>query len=207
MLVVGIIVVIGAFFLMRGEPKPQQAGAPVDQSSLVRESSHMTGKVGAKATLVEFGDYQCPACGAVEPLIKQVIETYKINPDFNFVFRNFPLPQHQNALIAAESAEAAGAQGKFWEMNEMIYEHQTEWENSAQAIDVFAGYAQQLGLNVDRFKQEALGNKYAEVINADQQDGNKLGVNATPTFYLNGEKLPGIPNLDTIKQLIEDKLK
>src|SRR5438552_3274427 len=123
----GIVIIGGGILLMlrSGSFSASPTNQPLaDPGKLVRDNSHMTSKLNAKVTVVEFGDYQCPACGYAYPILKQVLEDqYKDNPDVNFVFRNFPLPQHANAPAAAEAAEAAGAQGKYWFMHDLLYEH------------------------------------------------------------------------------------
>lgn len=160
-----------------------------DQSLLANATSHMTGSADAKVTMVEFGDYQCPACAQVYPQIRQLVDKYKSDPEFNFVFRNFPLPQHANAQASAQAAEAAGAQGKFWEMNHMLYERQSEWDEVADPTTLFVSYAKTLGLDTARFEAEVKAKKYASVITSDLNDGNRAGVNATPTVYINGKKV------------------
>lgn len=170
-----------------------------DTSLLSNASSHTTGSATAKVTMVEFGDYQCPACGVAYPYIKQIVDQYASNPNFNFVFRNFPLPQHANAPEAAEAAESAGAQGKYWEMYDLLYQNQKDWVDAADPTSVFVGYAAKIGLSVDTFKNDLATNKYKAVIDADKSDGEKAGVNATPTLYVNGTKLGGysISNMKT----------
>ena len=157
-----------------------------DASVLVRPNSHMTGSSTAKVTMVEFGDYECPACEAAYPNFKQITDMYKDNPDFNFVFRNFPLPQHTYAQTAAEAAEAAGAQGKYWEMHDALYEGWATWQGKSTAPQTFITYAEQLGLNVNRFTQELNSKAYQSVINADLSDVNQLGLDHTPTVFING---------------------
>jgi len=178
-----------------------------DASLLVKDNSHMTAGKSAKVTVVEFGDYQCPACGAAHPVIKQVLEAYRNNKDVNFVFRNFPLPQHKNARLAAEAAEASGAQGKFWEMHDALYEHQNEWSDSDDALGMFAGYARQIGIDADKMAQEVEKNAFEDTIQSDINDGNTAGVNSTPTFFINGEMQVGIPSIESFKAAIDAKLK
>jgi protein-disulfide isomerase len=178
-----------------------------DPNLLIGQSSYMTGKKEAKVNIVEFGDYQCPACGYANPIIQKLIKEYKDNPNVNFVFRNFPLPQHSHAMISAEAAEAAGAQGKFWEMNDMLYEGQKEWSGNPKALEVFIGYAQKLGLDIKAFTDAINQNKFQETILKDRSDGQALEVNSTPTFFVGGEKVVGIPSFDEFKKLIDSKLK
>lgn len=208
LIAIAVVVVIGGVLLaVFANPQPKDPGAPVDSQSLVRDSSHMTGQVGAKVTVVEFGDFQCPACGAAHPVVKQIIEAYKDNPDVNFVFRNFPLDSiHPNAHISAEAAEAAGAQGKYWEMNNMLFERQDEWSTMSDPLDTFVGYAQTLGLNTDTFRQAVSQRLYAEVIKADYADGQAATVNSTPTFFINGVKEAGGMSFNDFKAKIDAEL-
>ncbi len=178
-----------------------------DAGTLVQLNSHHTIGPNAKVTLVEFGDYQCPACGAAYPVVKKVLEDFKGNLNVDFVFRNFPLVQHQNAQIAAEAAESAGEQGKFWEMHDMIYEHQDQWSTALDALPILVGYAQQLKLDVNKFKDSVTSKKFADVIQADSDDGVKLGVNSTPTFFLNGVEMVGVPDSQDLKDKINSLLK
>ena len=203
MLGIAVLVIAGAAFLfIKGNP---QSTTPADAGLLVRDNSDMTGDKNAKVTLVEFGDFQCPFCASMSPILKQIIDNYQGNKDFNFVFRNFPLPQHQYAKISAEAAEAAGAQGKYWEMNELIYANQNVWVPSPTPLDIYAGYAQTLGLNVDQFRSDVQANKFSDKINTDLADGNALGVNSTPTLYLNGVKTPA-SNFTDLKSAIDAAL-
>lgn len=206
---IAVVVLAGAvllFFKANGVA-PAEVGKPVDAKKLLRDSSHATGKLDAKVIVVEFGDYQCPACAAAEPAVEQLINTYKDNPDFSFVFRHFPLPMHANAQISAEAAEAAGEQGKFWEMHNLLYSKQSEWSASLSPLDMFVGYAQSLGLDSGKFKEAVQGNKFSSVIKADMDDGNELGVNSTPTFYVNGEKFNFSSSYEELIKKVDELLK
>jgi protein-disulfide isomerase len=210
LIAIAVVVVVGGVLLaIFANPQPQEPGAPVDSQSLIRENSHMTKQSSAKVNLVEFGDFQCPGCAAASPRMKEIIELYKDSPDFNFVFRNFPLDTiHPNAQIAAQAAEAAGAQGKYWEMHHLLFEKQGEWGTMPDPLNTFVTYAESLGLNSGEFRT-AVGNRlYAEVIKADQSDGNAVGVKSTPTFFLNGVKIesPSVPTVDELKAKIDEAL-
>lgn len=176
----------------------------VSADVLVRFDSQKIESAGAKVVLVEFGDYQCPACRAINPLVNQILKDYQ--GKVTLVFRNFPLPQHQYAVISAESAEIAGDQGKFWEMHDMIYEHQDEWANSKSAKDVFIQYAKNLGMNTDEFKKSLDANKYLDKIERDRSDGNSININATPTFFVNGHKLV-LNSAGDLKSAIDNALR
>jgi protein-disulfide isomerase len=201
---IALVVIIGMIALIGLGPKESRS---IDISLLANTTSHMTGKIGAEVTVVEFGDYQCPACGVAYPRLKQVIDVYGGNPDFNFVFRNFPLSQHRNALIAAEAAEAASAQGKYWEMEGLLYMNQNEWSDNSAPIDIFIKYAQKLGLNTTKFRSEIVSEKYRAFIEADQADGSALNVSWTPTIYINGELQQQTPTFEQFKSKIDTLLK
>lgn len=212
LIVIAILVVIGGVLLaIYANPKPAEPGAPVDQQSLIRETSRMTKKATAKVNIVEFGDYQCPGCAAANPIVKQVVEKYKDNENVNFVFRNFPLESiHPNARISAEAAEAAGTQGKFWEMHDILYEKQAEWGVQPDPSTMFADYASTLGINVDQFKTSVSQRMAKEVIQADINDANKLGITGTPTFYINAvlfaPNAGRIPTFEDFTKKIDEEL-
>jgi protein-disulfide isomerase len=141
---------------------------------------HIQGPPEAPVTLVEYGDYQCPYCGAAYPIIKQVQE--EMGSDLRFVFRNFPIvTAHPHAETAAEAAEAAAAQGKFWEMHDLIYENQKRLRD-----DDLRGYAASLGLELATFDRDLAEHAYASRVHEDFMSGVRSGVNGTPTFYING---------------------
>lgn len=196
-----LILVGGVFFFSRSQPPAASGGPKVDSSLLVRPDSDIESSSSAKVTLVEFGDFQCPACGSYHPLVKQLTGEFK--NDLTFVFRNFPLQQHKNALPAAYSAEAAGLQHKYWEMHDMIYENQSQWSEADNAQDIFAGYAQKLGLNLEQFKKDLSTDSIKQKVDRDLQDGNTVGVNATPTFFLDSEKLENPSSYDDFKTLVK----
>ena len=148
------------------------------------------GGAAAKVTLEEFSDFQCPACGGLEPGLRRVLSDY--GDRVRFTFRHFPLQMHKYAFIASRAAEAAGQQGKFWEMHDMIYDNQKEWSEAMEPRVQFDAYATRLGLDVQRFKTDMARQDLADRISADLLRGNSLGVKGTPTLYLNGRELvPG----------------
>jgi protein-disulfide isomerase len=151
-------------------------------------ADHVFGKKDSKVLFVEYGDYQCPGCGNAYPTIKTVVTKYQ--GQIAYVFRNFPLTSlHPNAKAAAAAAEAAGLQGKYWDMHDKLYENQSSWENlsATDRTDYFANFAKDLGLNVDQFKTDMASMSVTEKINFDLALGKKIGVNATPSLYINGQ--------------------
>ncbi|MEI6228427.1 MAG: DsbA family protein [Candidatus Saccharibacteria bacterium] len=148
------------------------------------------GKIDSKITLLEYGDFQCPPCAQASPIAKNISEIYK--DKIRFVFRNFPITSaHANAKTAAAVAEAAGLQGKYWEMHDKIYEGQTKWSNLGinERADFFTNYAKDLGLDVTKFTADIASKSVGDKISYDYAVGQKTGVEGTPTFYLNGKKI------------------
>ena len=153
-------------------------------------SDHIFGKTGSKVTLIEYGDYQCPGCGAVNPSIVAITEQYK--DQLQFVFRNFPLSSvHANAKAAAAAAEAAGLQEKYWEMHNKIYAGQSDWENLTgdARTNAFTKYATDLSLDTTKFSTDIASSAISSKIDFDYALGLKAGVDSTPSFFLDGTKL------------------
>ena len=151
----------------------------------VSESDHSAGADDAPVTLVEYGDYECPYCGMAHPIVKRAQE--ELGRSLRFVFRNFPLAEaHPHARLAAQAAEAAGAQGQFWEMHDMIFEHQDALE-----VEDLVGYAKALGLDTQKFARDLEDAAYAKRVRDDFRSGVKSGVNGTPTFFMNGARYDG----------------
>lgn len=168
----------------------------------VTESDHVRGALTGSVTLVEFGDFQCPACGAYEPIVRQV--TANNAQTLKVVFKHFPLTQiHQNALLAAKASEAASNQGKFWEMHDMLYDNQKTWEGSLNARDMFVGYATSLGLNAKQFTDDLNSAAVEEKILAEYKEGTMLGVQGTPTFFVNGKKIDNPQSVEAFNALIK----
>jgi protein-disulfide isomerase len=152
------------------------------------QPAHFKGRIDAPVQIEEFGDYQCPPCGQFHPIAKRIMNDY--GDRIRFSFRNYPLTQiHKNAAIAARAAEAAGQQGKFWEMHDLLYERQTEWSKADDARPLFIQYAQQLGLDVNRFQQDIDGAVAGMRVAQDADLGNLRGVKGTPTLFLNGREV------------------
>jgi protein-disulfide isomerase len=177
--------------------------SPGDPTVLVRDDSHMTGKKDAQVTLVEFGDFQCPACAAAFPIIEKLKLDYKDNPNFNFVYRHFPLTMHQHAPLAAQAAEAAGKQGKFWEMYSTLFSKQNAWALASNAEPLFVQYATDLNLDINKFKDDLTSDAVEDFVRDDTRDGNAVGVSSTPTFFINGERAVGVPNYEGLKAKID----
>jgi len=141
---------------------------------------HVQGSADARVTLVEYGDFECPFCGAAYPELKRVLR--ELGPKVRFVFRHFPLAEeHPHAPQAAEAAEAAAAQGKFWPMHDLLYQHQAALED-----EDLVGYARELGIDADRVMRELVEHTYAARVREDFLSGVRSGVSGTPRFFING---------------------
>ena len=151
----------------------------------VSEADHAAGPDDAPVTLVEYGDYECPYCGMAQPIVKKAEED--LGSKLRFVFRNFPLAEaHPHARLAAQAAEAAGAQGKFWEMHDTLFEHQ-----DALDVEDLLAYAESLGLDTAKFERDLEAPAYVKRVRDDFRSGVKSGVNGTPTFFMNGARYDG----------------
>ncbi len=182
--ITGIILTIAMIIMT----KPAK---PVSREILTANAVHTLGPKDAPVWLVEFSDFQCPACGQFYPYVKQLTEKYK--DSLFFVYRNYPLPSHKMSLPAARAAEAAANQGKYWEMHDALFIEQS------QLSDIFiSSKAAELGLRMEAFHQDSNSEMIQAVIDQDIALGESIGINATPTFYLNGIKL----QLNTVNDLI-----
>lgn len=199
--VVTVLIVIGAVFFLSRSEKP----ITVDPSKLEKADSLKISSDSAKLTIVEFGDYQCPACALAHPGIKRAVADF--SGQVNFVFRHFPLAQHKNAMLAAKAVESANLQGKVWEMHDKLYESQPEWETDANALEIFKKYAVEFGMDVEKFATDINNPPFQEKITGDISDGNSLGVNSTPTFFFNNELYKGGVSYENFKSEIEKYLK
>ena len=163
----------------------------------VTNDDHAQGPADAPVTLVEYGDYECPHCGRAHPIVKAVQQ--RLGSRLRFVFRNFPLKEvHPHALHAAEAAEAAATQGQFWEMHDVIFEHQR-----ALTDDKLREYARALSLDESRFAQELTSHIHADRVRTDFKGGVRSGVNGTPTFFINGVRHDGAWDLDSLTAALE----
>ena len=208
------IVVVGLFggiiWLSKSDEKPFTG----DASKIITDgpiADHVSGTDSQKIVLIEYGDYQCPGCGAMYQPVKALTEKYKNK--LTFIFRNMPLTNlHPNALAAATAAEAAGLQGKYYEMHDVLYGMQQAWSDAKvdQRGAVFESYASQLGLDLSKYHQDLSSSDIITKINRDKTTGLKsFGVDSTPTFILNGEviKGPDAVNIDVLTSKVEAALK
>ena len=181
-----LAVVAGVWFMRSAREAPVSsvaAGAPGANPPQAK------GSANAPVTIEEFGDYECPPCGSLYPELEKIKSDY--GDRVRIIFRHYPLIRlHQNALDAAHAAEAAGLQGKFWEMHDRIYRGQKAWAGSSNARGVFADYARNIGLDTERFTRDMNGDEVDKRIVADHERARSLGVDSTPVIFVNGRKLP-----------------
>lgn len=197
-----VLLIGGVFFLSRGGSPSGVTGTSVSQIDYSK--GEKIGSDSAKVKLVEFSDLQCPACLAAEPAVKKVRSTY---PDqVQLIYRHFPLPQHTHGREAASFAEAAGEQGKFWEMHDKLFDTQAEWSGLADVNLFFTDLGKQVGLDGGKLKQAAVENGVKQRIEDDIAEGQRLGVNSTPTFFINGHKL-NLQSFDDLNTAVAEELK
>ncbi len=186
-----LVVVVGGLiglFVLTNQGSDTSQTQVVDEKTLINENTHKEGS--GSVQLVEFGDYQCPSCGAAHPYLEKIMEDYEGKVTFHF--RNFPLANiHPNALAAANAAEEAAALGKFWQMHDLLYEKQQEWGTLPRdpAIAKFADYATTIGVDPVKIREAATNQTHKEAIDKDRADGTTLAVDSTPTFYVDGRKV------------------
>lgn len=215
LLAVVVLVIIGgvigaSYYRSSVQSKPVTTDKPDLTNVLVRPDSPTLGPADAKVTVVEFLDPECESCGAFAPQVKAMLKEYE--GKIRFVVRYMPL--HRNAKMAAQYTEAAGEQGKYWEMQEKIFAMQGEWGEkhgvaptapTAPVSTLFEEYAKELGLNVEQLNAAAGNPKYAQKADRDLKDGQALGVRQTPTFFVNGRKLARL-SMPDLKAMINEEL-
>jgi protein-disulfide isomerase len=195
-----LILIVGAgaaaWYFGRSETRP---GNPIASVSPVptplgpaepgASPAHVEGLPTASVTLEEFGDFQCPPCAQLHPVLKQMEREF--GSELRVIFREFPLvPAHEHALSAARAAEAAGLQGKFWPMHDMIYETQNSWKGAFNVRPIFEGYAEKIGLDLERYRRDVNSDAVHNRITEDGKRARSLNVTGTPTVFLNGRELP-----------------
>ena len=198
-----LAVLFGAVFFLSGKEAKTQEENVSDKSLLIKPYNHTLISESAKVTIVEFADFQCPACGAAHPIVKQLLADQKGN--ITFVYRNFQIPHPKNAILASKAAEAAGEQDKFWQMYDFLYQRQEEWSESKNAEEIFTGYAKELQLDMDTFSEALSSSKYDDQIQQDKNDGVELGVNSTPSFFVNNSKL-SLRSLADLPIMIDEQI-
>lgn len=192
-----LIAAAAGIILFARSGRPSGLLKPVDDKDWTR------GNKNAPAVLVDYSDFQCPSCGVFHPILKKLESD--LGPEkLRFVYRNFPLTMiHKNAELAAEAAEAAGKQGKFWEMHDKLFETQNAWSEQNDPKNIFIGYAADLKLNKDQFEKDLASDEVKKAVQEDVDSGNEAKVDATPTFFLNGKQISLPSSYEEFKNLVE----
>ncbi|OGG85752.1 hypothetical protein A2392_03105 [Candidatus Kaiserbacteria bacterium RIFOXYB1_FULL_46_14] len=177
---IALLVLGGAVYYSKQASKNANEGVVV--------TAHIKGNVAAKVELIEYSDFQCPACSQFAPYVKELMDEYAA--EIRFEYRHFPLITiHPQAIPAARAAEAASQQGKFWEMHDKLFENQNTWSKSSNPNALFVQYAEELGLNITLFKTHLDSSLIADAIDKSFEDARTRGFAGTPTFLLNGEQM------------------
>ena len=192
----------GAYFANKKTPDAEGKIVPNSLvNRLVQEDSATIGPKDAKVTFVEFGDFQCPSCGSLHPILKDVKEKYK-DQSVRFMFRHFPLPQHEHAFLAAEAAVEAGKQNKFWEFHDLLFENQTNLKQ-----ENLVAYAEKIGLHMDMFRSALDSHAHKSTVERDVAGGRALGLGGTPTLFVNNRLYNGKHSVDALSAAIDAALK
>ncbi|QYO66344.1 DsbA family protein [Leptolyngbya sp. 7M] len=164
---------------------------------------NMIGNASAAVTVEEFADFQCGGCAASHPVLKELQAAYAGNRNFRFIFRHFPLsiPAHDKAYSAALATEAAGLQGKFWQMQDILFRNQAEWSGAPNFSELWEGYARSIGMDVERFKADMKSSALSSRVDADMMRGRGLGVTSTPTILVNGQMVPA--NITALRAAVD----
>lgn len=200
-LVACVVIFGGILFLSK-----KDASAPTDSNGQpIQASNHVRGAGTTGVVLVEYGDFQCPACATYFTAVEEV--TKKYGDKITFQFRNFPLRQiHPNAMLAHRSVEAAANQGKFWEMYSSLYSGQDAWSSLQDPTSVFRSYAEALKLDMTKFDNDVKSQAVNDIINADIAEGQKLDISGTPTFILDGKKIESPQSAEAFNKLIDEAI-
>ena len=188
---------IGLFVFSGSNSDTAQGGQP---------SNHIKGNPDGLARLVVYEDFGCPACAAFAPIVDEVVKIY--SDKISYQFKHYPIPSSTNSFAAHRAAEAAGMQGKFFDMYELLFPRQQQWSQTDSARSLFETYAQEIGLDVGKFNEDFEAESTNSTINADKQEGIDAGVTGTPTFFLNGQPLDNndIQTVESFSKLVEEAI-
>jgi len=182
-----LVTLSGAAWLYRSKQRPTLTIPKERSTSENSDALHVRGNPKAPVTLEEFGDYECPPCGKLAGPVKKLEEEF--GERLRVIFHHYPLVNHLHARDAAQAAEAAGLQGRFWEMHDLLYREQPVWTKTPDVRQLFSSYAGLIGLDVGRFKKDIDSNQVKARIEADQREASKVGVTATPTVFINNRAI------------------
>ncbi|MCR4312421.1 MAG: DsbA family protein [Candidatus Uhrbacteria bacterium] len=203
---VPVVIVIGLIAMFAWLGSKQSDPTPGNLAAEITSNEWMHGPLDGKLTIVEYSDFQCPTCAAFHPITERLVDDY--GDQITFVYRQFPLQElHRNALLASAASEAAGLQGKFWEMYDKLFDNQTAWSSSSDALSIFTTYAQDVGIDTEQFLVDIESSAVRDAITSDYDSGIASGVAGTPTFYINGVQLQELPRgYEAFKAVVDAKL-
>ena len=203
----GFIIILGLIIwgLIVAMNKPVgTTGKIVGTPAPVSASDHIIGSTTAPVTIIEYSDFQCPACESYYYVLGKLLN--ESSSTIRLVYRQFPLPQHANAMLAAEASEAASIQGKFWEMYAMLFETPSEWTELPDAHAKFESFATKIGLDVTKYKLDVDSAAVRASVEAMRSEGEKLGIDHTPTFFLNGKEIGNPQTYEEFKTIIQSAI-
>ena len=190
-----------ALYRTRRNPLPETGTAPASVEKIDEKTAHVRGDLSARVTIEEFGDFQCPSCALVADTLHKLEQDDKPRP--RVVFRHFPLKMHAHGVEASLAAEAAGSQGRFWEMHDLLYQYQLVWSKTANVRPLFEAYAGNLGLDIERFKKDVQSNELNLRVASDRELGVSRGVKNTPTLFINGREVPGPFTRESLREAMK----
>jgi protein-disulfide isomerase len=199
-----VVVIAIVSLLIWGREKTPSIEPPFEVGVL-HPLDKFKGSPNAKVLVVEYSDFQCPACKAYYPLVRQMVQEF--GSEITFVYRNFPLTSiHFNAEFAARAAESAGKQNKFWEMHDLLFEKQSEWSNTSNVIELFESYARLLSLDIDQFRTDFASREIKEYVRIQRRHATSIGVDGTPSFFINGKQIQNPTTVDEFRKTIREAI-
>jgi len=202
---IGFIIILGLILwgLVVAMNKAPSTGSGAGTPAAVGADDHIRGPAKAPVTLIEYSDFQCPACEAYYPLVEKLFT--QSSTTLRMVYRHFPLPQHANALLASRASEAASLQGKFWDMYHLLFDNQSSWADlsDTEARKIFSQYATKIGLDMAAYNSSLDSDAVKARIQENVDEGIKIGIDATPTFFVNGKAISNPQSYEQFQALID----
>jgi len=202
---VGIVILLGAGVYGLMQVESDGANKKIQIDAIDPASDNTKGNPDADVVLIEYSDFQCPACASYRPILSDFMDEY--GDKVHLAFRHFPLSSiHPNAQVAGQAAQAAAIQDKFWEMHDKLFDNQSDWSNLSDPSEKFAAYAEELGLDVEKFNTDLGSETVKNKVNDDYDSATAAGLNSTPSFILNGEKIDNPRSVEDLKELVDQQL-
>jgi protein-disulfide isomerase len=200
-----VLIILGLTVLIIVELAGRRAPIEIPESAPTRvemsAADWVKGNNEAKVSLLEYSDFECPSCGHYYPVLKRLFDEF--GDRVKFAYRHFPLDQHAHAEPAARAAEAAGRQGRFWEMHDLIFEGRESWSKQTNTEETFIGYAKQIGLDPEQFRADLNSAEVRKAVQEDRISGQRAGIQGTPTFFLNGWPIESPQGYDAFRNVLQ----